>query len=201
MPEGANVEIAHSLTEQDEHSEQGGDHHDGWHRVLEILEVGLLGDRRHRHRVERLPGSQMGWTPVRALRAFQSRPIRSRGGHDNRRSAPRVRCWDLHRLAAGAFGRQLRPGGNTPQANDPRVQGRLRRLAPDRPVRQPCGTVGTRRHAAVQEPRPRTGRQTERHRDCQPSTKAPRLAKPARNTSATPCCSPWCSSSWRSPSA
>ena len=42
MPEGANVEIAHSLTEQDEHNEHGGDHHDGWHRVLEILEVGLL---------------------------------------------------------------------------------------------------------------------------------------------------------------
>ncbi len=42
MPEGANVEIAHSLTEHDEHDEQGGGHHDGWHRVLEILEVGLL---------------------------------------------------------------------------------------------------------------------------------------------------------------
>jgi hypothetical protein len=39
MAEGANVEIAHSLTEQDEH---GGHHHEGWHRVLEILEVGLL---------------------------------------------------------------------------------------------------------------------------------------------------------------
>jgi hypothetical protein len=42
MPEGANVEIAHSLTERDEHNEQGEGHHDGWHRVLEILEVGLL---------------------------------------------------------------------------------------------------------------------------------------------------------------
>ncbi len=39
MPEGANVEIAHSLTEQDEHE---GAHRDGWHRVLEILEVALL---------------------------------------------------------------------------------------------------------------------------------------------------------------
>ena len=39
MPEGANVEIAHSLTEQ-EH-EHGG-HREGWHRVLEILEVALL---------------------------------------------------------------------------------------------------------------------------------------------------------------
>jgi hypothetical protein len=39
MPEGANVEIAHSLTEQDEHA---GTHHEGWHRALEILEVGLL---------------------------------------------------------------------------------------------------------------------------------------------------------------
>src|SRR5664279_6637521 len=39
MPEGANVEIAHSLTETDEHHQ---DHRDGWHRVLEILEVGLL---------------------------------------------------------------------------------------------------------------------------------------------------------------
>ena len=42
MPEGANFEIAHSLTERDEHNEQGEGHHDGWHRVLEILEVGLL---------------------------------------------------------------------------------------------------------------------------------------------------------------
>jgi hypothetical protein len=40
MPEGANVEIAHSLTEQ-EHA-HGGDNHEGWHRVLEILEVALL---------------------------------------------------------------------------------------------------------------------------------------------------------------
>ena len=40
MPEGANVEIAHSLTEQ-EH-EQDGNHREGWHRVLEILEVALL---------------------------------------------------------------------------------------------------------------------------------------------------------------
>jgi NADH:ubiquinone oxidoreductase subunit 3 (subunit A) len=40
MPEGANVEIAHSLTEQ-EHG-HGSDRHDGWHRVLEILEVALL---------------------------------------------------------------------------------------------------------------------------------------------------------------
>ncbi len=40
MPEGANVEIAHSLTEQ-EHA-PGTLHHKGWHRVLEILEVGLL---------------------------------------------------------------------------------------------------------------------------------------------------------------
>jgi hypothetical protein len=40
MPEGANVEIAHSLTE-DEHV-RGGDHHEGWHRVFEILEVALL---------------------------------------------------------------------------------------------------------------------------------------------------------------
>ncbi len=39
MPEGANIEIAHSLTEEDEH---GGDHHHGWHRFLEIVEVGLL---------------------------------------------------------------------------------------------------------------------------------------------------------------
>jgi hypothetical protein len=39
MPEGANVEIAHSLTEADEH---GAGHHEGWHRVLEILEVALL---------------------------------------------------------------------------------------------------------------------------------------------------------------
>jgi len=38
VPEGANVEVAHSLTEQGEH----GDHSEGWHRVLEILEVGLL---------------------------------------------------------------------------------------------------------------------------------------------------------------
>src|SRR3954451_1865077 len=40
MPEGANVEIAHSLTEQ-EHG-HGAGHHEGWHRVLEILEVALL---------------------------------------------------------------------------------------------------------------------------------------------------------------
>ncbi len=39
MPEGANVEIAHSLTEADEHD---GGHREGWHRFLEILEVGLL---------------------------------------------------------------------------------------------------------------------------------------------------------------
>jgi hypothetical protein len=40
MPEGANVEIAHSLTEQED--ELPGHHHEGWHRVLEILEVALL---------------------------------------------------------------------------------------------------------------------------------------------------------------
>jgi hypothetical protein len=40
MPEGASIEIAHSLTEQ-EH-EHGTTRHEGWHRVLEILEVGLL---------------------------------------------------------------------------------------------------------------------------------------------------------------
>ena len=39
MPEGANVEIAHSLTEADEHHT---DHGDRWHKALEILEVGLL---------------------------------------------------------------------------------------------------------------------------------------------------------------
>ncbi len=39
MPEGANVEIAHSLTESGEHD---AEHHEGWHRVLEILEVLLL---------------------------------------------------------------------------------------------------------------------------------------------------------------
>src|SRR5664279_2961482 len=39
MAEGANVEIAHSLTEADD---DGGSHHEGWHRFLEILEVGLL---------------------------------------------------------------------------------------------------------------------------------------------------------------
>ncbi len=40
MPEGANVEIAHSLTE---HEDEGGGHpQQGWHRVLEILEVALL---------------------------------------------------------------------------------------------------------------------------------------------------------------
>jgi hypothetical protein len=38
MPEGANVEIAHSLTEH----EHGHPQHEGWHRVLEILEVALL---------------------------------------------------------------------------------------------------------------------------------------------------------------
>ena len=38
MPEGANVEIAHSLTEQ----EHGHAQHEGWHRVLEVLEVALL---------------------------------------------------------------------------------------------------------------------------------------------------------------
>ncbi len=39
MPEGANVEIAHSLTE---HDGQGGEQRGGFHRFLEILEVGLL---------------------------------------------------------------------------------------------------------------------------------------------------------------
>lgn len=38
MPEGANVEIAHSLTEHEHEHAQ----HEGWHRVLEILEVALL---------------------------------------------------------------------------------------------------------------------------------------------------------------
>ena len=40
MPEGASIEIAHSLTEQ-EHG-HGTIRHEGWHRVLEVLEVGLL---------------------------------------------------------------------------------------------------------------------------------------------------------------
>jgi hypothetical protein len=38
MPEGANVEIAHSLTEEHHHAAP----HEGWHRVLEIIEVFLL---------------------------------------------------------------------------------------------------------------------------------------------------------------
>ncbi len=40
MPEGANIEIAHSLTEHEDG--QGTIRQEGWHRVLEILEVGLL---------------------------------------------------------------------------------------------------------------------------------------------------------------
>jgi hypothetical protein len=40
MPEGANVEIAHSLTEDQHHNETRA--HEGWHRVLEIFEVFLL---------------------------------------------------------------------------------------------------------------------------------------------------------------
>jgi len=39
MPEGANVEIAHSLTEEHQHDAGA---HEGWHRVLEIFEVFLL---------------------------------------------------------------------------------------------------------------------------------------------------------------
>jgi hypothetical protein len=39
MPEGANVEIAHSLTENHEHETRA---HERWHRVLEIFEVFLL---------------------------------------------------------------------------------------------------------------------------------------------------------------
>ncbi len=38
MPEGANVEIAHSLTEEHHHAAQP----EGWHRALEIIEVFLL---------------------------------------------------------------------------------------------------------------------------------------------------------------
>jgi hypothetical protein len=38
MPEGANVEIAHSLTEAHHQARP----HEGWHRVLEILEVFVL---------------------------------------------------------------------------------------------------------------------------------------------------------------
>jgi hypothetical protein len=38
MPEGASIEIAHSLTEQ----EHAHGQHEGWHRVLEVLEVALL---------------------------------------------------------------------------------------------------------------------------------------------------------------
>jgi len=37
MPEGANVEIAHALTDEHHQTE-----HEGWHRVLEIIEVFLL---------------------------------------------------------------------------------------------------------------------------------------------------------------
>ena len=39
MPEGANVEIAHSLTE---HHEDELRAHERWHRVLEVFEVFLL---------------------------------------------------------------------------------------------------------------------------------------------------------------
>jgi hypothetical protein len=40
MPEGANVDIAHSLTESHDHHETRT--HERWHRVLEIFEVFLL---------------------------------------------------------------------------------------------------------------------------------------------------------------
>jgi hypothetical protein len=41
MPEGANVEIAHSLTEHHEHDARA-QQHERWHRALEIFEVFLL---------------------------------------------------------------------------------------------------------------------------------------------------------------
>jgi hypothetical protein len=40
MPEGANIEIAHSLTEHEHEQEDG--RREAWHRVLEVLEVVLL---------------------------------------------------------------------------------------------------------------------------------------------------------------
>ena len=41
MPEGANVEIAHKLTEQ-EHDQHNGTHARGWHRFVEFGEVAIL---------------------------------------------------------------------------------------------------------------------------------------------------------------
>src|SRR4051794_11217440 len=41
MPEGANVEVAHKLTEQ-EPSDHHGTHPRGWHRFLEFAEVAIL---------------------------------------------------------------------------------------------------------------------------------------------------------------
>ena len=41
MPEGANVEIAHKLTEH-EHDQHDGTHARGWHRFVEVGEVAIL---------------------------------------------------------------------------------------------------------------------------------------------------------------
>jgi hypothetical protein len=41
MPEGLNVEVAHKLSEAEEH-DQHGPTHERWHRVIEIVEVVLL---------------------------------------------------------------------------------------------------------------------------------------------------------------
>ena len=80
MPEGANVEIAHSLSE---HDEGGGEHRDGWRLVLEIVEVGLLAIVAIVTAWSGFQAGQVGRTSIRPLWPFQSRPFRSRCRNDH----------------------------------------------------------------------------------------------------------------------
>ena len=60
MPEGANVEVAHMLTEQ-EHEDGRVHHARPWHRFVEFGEVAILAIVVVATGVERFPGVTVGW--------------------------------------------------------------------------------------------------------------------------------------------
>ncbi len=179
MPEGANVEIAHSLTEQDH--EHGGNHLEGWHRVLEILEVALLA----------LVAIVTAWSGFQAGKWDGRQSVLYGHSSRDRFEAEAATTVGDQRLAAdaGIFTAwlQAHSAGNT------ELETLLaKRLNPDFKVAFTPGSGPTPSSMTRHRPDPRPCRSTRTPtsrtppssmpRQVRPSTKAPRRARPARST-------------------
>jgi hypothetical protein len=199
MPEGANVEIAHSLTEQDEHSDGGGSH-DGWHRVLEILEVGLLA----------IVAIVTAWSGFQAAKWDGRQSVLYGHSSRDRFEADASTTTGDQRLAfdGGIFTAWLQAYS---AGNADLEATLLKRMTPEYrvafdawlqtdPFVSPAAPAGPGVMAQYKNP------------DLEQAAKLNATAtaafdegttarETARSTSATPCCSPWSSSLSRSPNA